>query len=195
MMYRLLALLTLVTCLSEAHAEWFLEAVEDTTFATLARIDPGDDKNVPEADIYVISSPGGYLNVAVSIAMQLKGKPVMYTVAMSAGALIVDMTGATPAVPTAVKGYHWSRPAPENNADPLLQAKQGEKVDKFIVNCIFDSYRTRYAARIVGLLADLPADWMVVDVYNGDTPTRMSPEEINSIPLIAKMSLRYNWNI
>lgn len=193
MLYRILFLLmTLTTCLSEARAEWFVENVDGTTFATLGTIELGDDV-VPEADIYVVSSPGGYMHIAVSIAEQLKGKQITYMVALSAGALIVDLTGAPPLDAQAVKGYHWSLPAPDNKLDPDTLAKQGDLVDKFMMSNIFNSYRAKYAARIIGLLADLPQGWMVIDIAGGAAPKRMSQREILNIPIVGKMAARYNW--
>lgn len=194
MMFRLLSLLTLMTCLSEAQAEWFVDTIDGTTFATIGRIEMGDDEDIPDADIYVVSSPGGYMHVAVSIAEQLKDESVTYLAAMSAGALIVDLTGAPPMSPKAVKGYHWSIPAPGNKVDPASLALQSDRVDKFMMSCIFNSYKAKYAARIIGLLSDLPDGWMVVDIADGAAPKRMSPAEILSNPIVAAMADKYEWN-
>ena len=193
MMFRLLSLLILTTCLSEARAEWFVEDVDGTTFATISKIEIGDDAKIPEADIYVVASPGGYTHVAVAIAEKLKGKTVTYAVALSAGAMIVDLTNAIPLSGKAVKGYHWSRPVPNAKIDPEVLAQQQDGVDKYMLISIFNTYKAKYASRIIGLLAELPEGWMVVDIFEGAAPRRMSLNELLAIPLVANAAERFNW--
>lgn len=97
-------------CLTTAaNADWSVTKSElGMTTATLHGQIGINDRNVPEADLYVLNSPGGSVVAGYDIAKKLKNRPVTYIMAGSAASWIALATKAQPQNNTSVLGFHWT---------------------------------------------------------------------------------------
>lgn len=174
----LIAILSLVS--SKANGEWVTFTEPDLTkVAVLLDIEAGDE-DVPAADRYIVASPGGIFVVASQIAEKLKGKTVIYDLALSGGAYIANATNAKPLRPDSVKGYHWCRydgPALIENEAVKQQAIMA-LIDQQMLDNIIQFYTPKYAVKIMGMLDKIEDDDFVIDPASSRFPRVMTSEEI-----------------
>ena len=174
----LIAIMSLVS--GKANGEWITFTEPDLTkVAVLLDIEAGDE-NVPEADRYIVASPGGIFVVASQIAEKLKGKTVVYDLALSGGAFIANATNAKPMRPDSVKGYHWCR-----YEGPELIEDEADKqqaimalIDQQMLLNITNFYTPKYAVKIMGMLDKIENSDFVIDPASSRFPRVMTSEEI-----------------
>ena len=97
-------------CLTaSANADWSVTKSElGITTATLHGQIGMNDRNVPEAHLYVLNSPGGNVVAGYDIAKKLKSRQVTYIMAGSAASWIALATKAQPQNNTSMIGFHWT---------------------------------------------------------------------------------------
>lgn len=133
---------------STAQGDWLTMTKDDTTIGVLQGEIDREDETIPEADRYVISSPGGLFIAGYNIADKLNtiGKPVFFNQAYSAAAYIVCRTNAKPLGKNATLGFHWAQVLEPEQDNPEVT----EMINTIMLQAMLDIVPVKVASKIIG---------------------------------------------